>query len=132
METSNTEGSPLQNVLVLLKEYSEYSTIAGLVYLTQPKETRCGQITWISVLCLSLTLSVYWSAYLYNGERAFIISHFFFELDLIDIIVYYLKSIRQTKKCLRFLIKNCFNYYPAINKLLVSLSACIVSNSMII
>jgi hypothetical protein len=126
MEASNTEGSPLQNVLVLLKEYSEYSTIAGLVYLTQPRETRCGQITWISVLCMSLTLSVYWSAYLYNGERAFIISHFFFGLN---IIVYYLKSIRQTKKCLQLIFKNCINYYniPAINKLLVSLSAFIVS-----
>jgi hypothetical protein len=97
MEASNTEGSPLQNVLVFLKEYSEYSTIAGLVYLTQPRETRCGQITWISVLCLSLTLSVYWSAYLYNGKGAFIISYFFFGLN---IIVYYLKSIRQTKKIL--------------------------------
>jgi len=102
MEASNTEGSPLQNVLVLLKEYSEYSTIAGLVYLTQPRETRCGQITWISVLCLSLALSVYWSAYLYNGERAFIISHFFFGLN---IIVYYLKSIRQTKKILTIYIQ---------------------------
>jgi hypothetical protein len=43
-----------------IKEYSEYSTIAGIVYLFMAKQTLLGKIYWTITIILMLALSFYW------------------------------------------------------------------------
>ena len=44
----------------IIKEYSEYSTIQGLIYLFFPYQTKLGKIFWTLVILLMLALGLYW------------------------------------------------------------------------
>ena len=49
----------------MIQEYSEYSTVAGLLYIFMPDQTRPGKIFWTIFVLSMLVLGAYWSIYLY-------------------------------------------------------------------
>jgi disulfide bond formation protein DsbB len=51
----------------MFQEYSEYSTIAGLLYIFMPDQTRPGKIFWTIFILLMIILGIYWSIYLLNS-----------------------------------------------------------------
>ena len=48
-----------------IQEYSEYSTVAGILYIFMPQQTTAGKLFWVFVILSMLALSIYWSAVLY-------------------------------------------------------------------
>jgi amiloride-sensitive sodium channel len=50
----------------IVKDYSEYSTIQGIVYIFQTNQTTFGKIFWISVVTFMVLLGGYWSVEAYN------------------------------------------------------------------
>ena len=50
----------------ILKEYSEYSTIQGVVYIFQRNQTQFGKVFWSMVIIAMLTLGMYWSVSAYQ------------------------------------------------------------------
>ncbi len=55
-----------KNVIGVIKEYSEYSSIAGLLYIFMPDQTIAGKLFWIIFIILMLVLGTYWSLSIYN------------------------------------------------------------------
>ena len=51
----------------IIQEYSEYSTIQGIVYIFQRSQTTFGKIFWNIVVVLMLILGTYWSVEAYNN-----------------------------------------------------------------
>ena len=51
----------------IVQEYSEYSTVQGVVYILQRHQTVFGKIFWMLVVFLMILLSIYWSAEAYNS-----------------------------------------------------------------
>lgn len=50
----------------IVKDYSEYSTIQGVIYLFQSGQTQCGKLFWSLVVLAMLILGTYWSGTAYN------------------------------------------------------------------
>ena len=50
----------------MVHEYSEYSTVAGILYIFMPDQNVAGKMFWILVILFMLGLSTYWSIWLYN------------------------------------------------------------------
>ena len=50
----------------ILQDYSEYSTIQGVIYLFQSNQTQCGRMFWLLVVIAMLILGTYWSVIAYN------------------------------------------------------------------
>ncbi len=44
----------------MFQDYTEYSTIQGLIYIFTPQQTTIGRIFWSVVLILMLMLGIYW------------------------------------------------------------------------
>ncbi len=55
-----------KNVIGVIKEYSEYSSIAGLLYVFMPDQTLAGKLFWIIIIILMLILGTYWSLSIYR------------------------------------------------------------------
>ena len=55
-----------KNVIGVIEEYSEYSSIAGLLYVFMPDQTIAGKLFWIIFIILMLILGAYWSFAIYN------------------------------------------------------------------
>jgi hypothetical protein len=51
----------------IFKDYSEYSTIQGILYIFQPNQTTFGKIFWIAVVVFMFMLGAFWSVEAYNG-----------------------------------------------------------------
>jgi len=51
----------------ILKEYTGYATIQGLVYLNLPNQTTFGKVIWALIVLHMLTLGIYWSVLSYNS-----------------------------------------------------------------
>ena len=51
----------------IIQEYSEYSTIQGIVYIFQRSQTTFGKIFWNIVVVMMLILGTYWSVEAYNS-----------------------------------------------------------------
>jgi hypothetical protein len=45
----------------ILHEYSEYSTIQGIVYIFQTRQSLVGRIVWVIIVAFMLLLGSYWS-----------------------------------------------------------------------
>ena len=45
----------------VLFEYSEYSTIQGIIYIFQSRQSLVGRIVWVSIVAFMLLLGSYWS-----------------------------------------------------------------------
>ena len=54
-------------MLKVLEDYSEYSTIQGLVYIFQRRQTLVGRIFWIFVVLVMLSLGISTSIDSYNA-----------------------------------------------------------------
>jgi hypothetical protein len=54
----------------LIPEYSEYSTVAGFVYIFMRDQPRDGKIFWSIVLFLLIFLGAYWTASIYRNWQA--------------------------------------------------------------
>ena len=50
-----------QGKLSIIKDYSEYSTVQGIIYIFQDNQTTFGKIFWSSVVSLMILLGCYWS-----------------------------------------------------------------------
>jgi hypothetical protein len=61
-EKNPSKGKEFYN---MIREYSEYSTVAGILYIFMPNQTTAGKVFWIIVITSMLVLSTYWSATLY-------------------------------------------------------------------
>ena len=59
-----------KEVYNLVQDYSEDSTIQGLVYIFKKEQTLCGKIFWILVVSLMLILGIYWSVSAYNDWQS--------------------------------------------------------------
>ena len=51
----------------VIRDYSEYSSIQGLIYIFQSNQTIIGKLFWVLVVVLMLMLGAYWSADAYNS-----------------------------------------------------------------
>ena len=49
-----------------LQEYSEYSTIAGCLYIFMNDQRFAGRLFWTILIICMLALGLYWSLFLYN------------------------------------------------------------------
>jgi hypothetical protein len=47
----------------IVKDYSEYSTIQGVLYIFQTNQTTFGKIFWISVVAFMFILGAFWSQF---------------------------------------------------------------------
>ena len=53
----------------ILQDYSEYSTIQGLIYIFFSYQTIFGRIFWIVVVLLMLMLGLYWCIQAYQDWK---------------------------------------------------------------
>jgi len=51
----------------IVKDYSEYSTIQGIIYIFQTNQTTFGKIFWTAVVAFMVLLGAYWSVKAYNS-----------------------------------------------------------------
>ena len=51
----------------IVQEYSEYSTIQGVLYIFQRNQSQFGRIFWTLVIIAMLILGTYWSVAAYQG-----------------------------------------------------------------
>ena len=49
----------------IVRGYSEFSTVAGFVYIFMRDQTTFGKIFWTTVVILMLTLGAYWTTSIY-------------------------------------------------------------------
>jgi len=49
----------------MIQQYSECSTVAGIIYIFMPNQTTVGKIFWILVVAGMITLGTSWSVILY-------------------------------------------------------------------
>ncbi len=55
-----------KSVYEIIQNYSEYSSIVGLLYVFMPDQTVAGKLFWITVIILMLVLGLYWSIVIYE------------------------------------------------------------------
>ena len=51
----------------IIKDYSEYSSIQGLIYIFMSQQTGVGRLFWILIVILMLMLGTYWSSNAYDS-----------------------------------------------------------------
>ena len=56
-----------KEALKIVKDYSEYSSVQGVIYIFQANQTLLGRMFWILVVVLMLMLGSYWSVAAYNS-----------------------------------------------------------------
>jgi len=64
---SNSENTrrPRASFYSYVKEYSEYSTIAGFVYIFMDGQTIFGKLFWASTIVSMISLGMYWISVIY-------------------------------------------------------------------
>ena len=67
LKVDDEDPEVFASVLDILKEYTEYATIQGLVYLNLPNQTTFGKVIWALIVLLMLTLGMHWSILSYNN-----------------------------------------------------------------
>ena len=63
------KSSQGREMVDVIREYTEYSTIQGLIYLSLPKQTQGGKIFWSAVILGMLILGSYWSVEAYQVNK---------------------------------------------------------------
>ena len=63
LEKPPSQGKEMYNTI---KDYSEYSTIQGVVYIFQSNQTQFGKVFWSMVIIAMLALGTYWSVCAYQ------------------------------------------------------------------
>ncbi len=67
VEQKSKMGKEIYNTV---KDYSEYSTIQGIIYIFQSKQTAFGKLFWTFVIIVMLLLGTYWSVAAYNNWQS--------------------------------------------------------------
>lgn len=67
--------SRAKELLDIVKDYSEYSTIQGVIYIFQSKQSQVGKVFWTFVVIGMIILGTYWSVQV----KIFAIQPFFTE-----------------------------------------------------
>jgi hypothetical protein len=57
----------VQSILNISKEYTEYATIQGLVYIFSPHISVLGKIYWIISVLGMISAGMYWTVGMYTG-----------------------------------------------------------------
>ena len=57
---NSSQSKTFKSSMDIIKDYSEYSSIQGLVYLFFPYQTQFGKLFWTLVILLMLALGLYW------------------------------------------------------------------------
>jgi len=63
LEKPPSQGKEMYNTI---KDYSEYSTIQGVVYIFQSNQSQFGKVFWSMVIIAMLALGTYWSVCAYQ------------------------------------------------------------------
>ena len=58
-----SQGKEMYNII---QDYSEYSTIQGVIYIFQRNQTQLGKVFWSLVIIVMLVLGTYWSVCAYQ------------------------------------------------------------------
>ena len=58
-----SQGKEMYNII---QDYSEYSTIQGVIYIFQTNQTQLGKVFWSLVILAMLVLGTYWSVCAYQ------------------------------------------------------------------
>ena len=58
--------SPGKEMYNIIQDYSEYSTIQGVIYIFQRNQTQIGKVFWSLVIIAMLALGTYWSVCAYQ------------------------------------------------------------------
>jgi len=58
--------SPGKEMYNIIQDYSEYSTIQGVIYIFQRNQTQIGKVFWSLVIIAMLGLGTYWSVCAYQ------------------------------------------------------------------
>jgi hypothetical protein len=58
-----SQGKQMYNII---QDYSEYSTIQGVIYIFQTNQTQVGKVFWSMVIVTMLALGTYWSVCAYQ------------------------------------------------------------------
>ena len=64
-------SSKVRAMFDIICEYSEYSTIQGVIYIFQSNQTQIGKLFWILVIVSMMVLGVYWSVGAYQVDFLF-------------------------------------------------------------
>jgi hypothetical protein len=69
MDPLSEKKQPSQGARVynIIQEYSEYSTIQGVLYIFKGNQTQVGRIFWSLVIFAMLLLGTYWSVAAYSN-----------------------------------------------------------------
>jgi hypothetical protein len=68
-ESKEEEKEAFKTGYEVFLDYTEYSTIQGLIYIFFAYQTRFGKIFWSTALFLLFTLGIYWCAQAYQDWR---------------------------------------------------------------
>jgi hypothetical protein len=63
LEKPPSQGKEMYSTI---KDYSEYSTIQGVIYIFQTNQTQIGKVFWSMVIIAMLALGTYWSVCAYQ------------------------------------------------------------------
>ena len=66
MKTKNDEEAEKSKFMDEVRDYSEYSTIAGLIYVFMEGQTTFGKVYWITTVVAMMALGAYWTGVIYS------------------------------------------------------------------
>jgi hypothetical protein len=66
-DKSSLQGK--NNLYNIFKDYSEHSTIQGVIYIFQTNQTQVGKVFWSIVTIAMIILGTYWSICAYQDWR---------------------------------------------------------------
>ena len=64
------QSSQQTKIYKIIQEYSEHSTIQGLLYIFQTNQSQVGRIFWSLVIFAVIFLGAYWSVEAYSNWKA--------------------------------------------------------------
>jgi hypothetical protein len=72
MEPVLEKKQPSQGAKIykIIQEYSEYSTIQGVLYIFQINQSQVGRIFWSLIIFAMLLLGTYWSVLAYSDWQS--------------------------------------------------------------
>jgi hypothetical protein len=68
-ETKDNKNEMYKSGYEVFLDYTEYSTMQGLIYIFASYQTRFGKFFWSAALVLLFSLGIYWCAQTYQDWR---------------------------------------------------------------
>jgi len=60
LQANSKQNSIKTEMFEKIQDYSEYSTIAGLIYIFMEDQKRIGRLFWSLVVMVLVLLGIYW------------------------------------------------------------------------